>query len=115
MLTLNNRVYAFPGTAYLCADEPAPVYMFDGSNWVPRSSTISIPQKHHSALAIDTDRALICGGWAQTTRPGVRCQIVPDCFIYSASSDEWTPAATMAVERWKHLMVMFEGKLIIIV
>jgi hypothetical protein len=104
MATLNNRVYTFGGSA-ACGSAP-PVYMFDGQNWVSRSSIASLPNQDHAGVAIDTDRALICGGQASDS-----CQTVSDCFIYSALSNNWTNAASMAQIRSDHTMVIFEGNL----
>jgi hypothetical protein len=56
---------------------------------------------------LDADRALICGGRAYKEGS---CPWVSDCFIYSASSNSWTQAASMAKIRCYHSMVMFEGE-----
>jgi N-acetylneuraminic acid mutarotase len=105
MTTLHNRAYTFGGSG-ACSSSP-PVYMFDGQNWVTRSSIAGLPSSGHAGVALDADRALICGGWAYK---GGRCQPVSSCFIYSASSDSWTQAASMAQIRCLHSMVMFEGE-----
>jgi hypothetical protein len=106
MATLNNRAYTFGGSG-VCSSA-LPVYMFDGQNWKPRSSIAGLPNHEHAGVALDADRALICGGW---TYKGGSCQIgVSDCFIYSASSNNWTKAASMAQIRCYHSMVMFEGE-----
>jgi N-acetylneuraminic acid mutarotase len=106
MATLNNSVYTFGGSG-ICGSAPPPVYMFDGQNWVTRSSIAGLPYKDHAGVALDADHALICGGYAYNGR---RCQYVSDCFIYSASSNLWTQAASMAQVRCWHSMVMFEGE-----
>jgi N-acetylneuraminic acid mutarotase len=105
MATLNNRAYTFGGSEE-CVSASSPVYMFDGQNWEPRSSIAGLPHQWHAGIAIDANRALICGGWADKEGS---CQPVSDCFIYSASSDSWTQAASMAQRRCWHSMVMFEG------
>jgi hypothetical protein len=105
MVTLNNRAYTIGGT--LCDSSAPPIYMFDGQNWVTRSSIAGLPYQYHAGVALDTDRALICGGWAYK---GGLCPPVSDCFIYSVSSDSWTQAASMAQIRFQHSMVMFEGE-----
>jgi hypothetical protein len=76
---------------------------------VTRSSIASLPYSSQAGIAIDANRALICGGYAYK---GGSCQDngVSDCFIYSASNDSWTQAAPMAQARCEHLMVMFEGE-----
>jgi N-acetylneuraminic acid mutarotase len=106
MTTLNNRAYTFGGS-YACDGSASPVYMFDGQNWVTRSSIAGLPHTDHAGVALDTDRALICGGKAYK---GGSCRPVSDCFIYSASSNSWTKAASMAQIRCQHSMVMFEGE-----
>jgi hypothetical protein len=105
MATLNNRAYAFGGSA-ACVITP-PVYMFNGQNWESRSSIAGLPSWDHAGVAIDADRALICGGLAYKEGS---CSDIADCFIYSASSDSWTQAAPMAQIRCRHSMVMFEGE-----
>jgi hypothetical protein len=105
MVTLNNRAYTFGGVD--CDSSLSPVYMFDGQNWVTRSSNVGLPFQEHAGVAIDTNRALICGGYANK---GGSCQWVSDCFIYSASSDSWITAASMTQDRCSHSMVMFEGE-----
>jgi hypothetical protein len=105
MATLNNRAYTFGGSG--CNFAPS-VFMFDGQNWVPRSSIAGLPYEYHAGVAIDADRALVCGGYAYK---GGSCQQgVSDCFIYSASNDSWTQAASMAQIRCAHSMVMFESE-----
>src|SRR3569832_667411 len=61
MATLNNRAYTFGGSGW-CSNPP--VYMFDGQTWVTRSSIAGLPLWNHAGVALDADRALICGGWA---------------------------------------------------
>jgi hypothetical protein len=92
----------------MCDGPALPVYMFDGQNWEPRLSIAGLPHRGHAGVAIDADRALICGGRAYNG--GDLCQSVSDCFIYSASSDSWTQAASMAQRRCQHSMVMLEGE-----
>ena len=107
MATLNNRVYTFGGSGVCDEFTPPPVYMLDGQNWVTRSSIAFLPLLGHSSVALDTDRALICGGVAYK---GSSCQGVSDCFIYSASNDSWTQVEPMNQTRCGHSMMMFEGE-----
>jgi N-acetylneuraminic acid mutarotase len=109
MATLNNRAYTFGGNAFDsdCSSSTSAVYIFDGENWATRSSIIGVPVNSHAGVALDSDRVLICGGWAN--KEGL-CQYVSDCFIYWASRDSWTTAAPMAQIRCWHSMVMFEGE-----
>jgi hypothetical protein len=105
MPTLNNRAYTFGGSGE-CVSAPS-VYMFDGQNWEPRSSIAGLPNVEHAGVALDADRALICGGLVYKDAV---CNNTANCFIYTASSDSWTQAASMAQIRWLHSMVMFEGE-----
>ncbi len=106
MVTLNNHAYIFGGSGK-CDTSLSPVNMFDGKSWVARSSIVGLPWYAHAGVAIDTDRALVCGGRAYKGGP---CPTVSDCFIYSSSSDSWTKAASMAQVRCYHSAVMFEGE-----
>jgi N-acetylneuraminic acid mutarotase len=106
MATLNNRAYVFGGSTK-CDASLSPVNMFDGKYWVAGSSIVGLPWYWHAGVAIDSDRALICGGAAY--KDG-KCQWISDCFIYSASSDSWAKSASMAQVRCVHSMVMFEGE-----
>jgi hypothetical protein len=104
MITLHNRAYTFGGSG--ACSSPSAVYMFDG-RWIRRSSFLGVPYEDHAGIALDTDRALICGGQASNGRS---CGAVSDCFIYSALSDEWTRAKPMTTVRTGHTMVMFKGE-----
>ncbi len=104
LVTLNNQVYSFGGDCL--SPEPRPVYMFDGHNWLNKTSLPGGSICDHAALALDTNRALICGGLAFVDNWS---QYVPDCQIYSASTDSWEGMAPMAEVRSGHSMVMFEG------
>jgi N-acetylneuraminic acid mutarotase len=107
MVTLNIRAYTFGGIVDCTSSSP--VYMFDGQNWDPQSSIAGLPYRNHAGVAIDADRALICGGLGYR---GGSCQDygVSDCFIYSAMNNSWTQAASMAQIRCSHSMVLFEGE-----
>jgi hypothetical protein len=106
MATLNNRAYTFGGGS--CnSSAPPPVYIFNGQNWEPKSSIAGLPNLEHAGVALDADRALMCGGWAYK---GGSCSAVSDCFIYSATNGSWTKAASMAQTRCEHSMVMFGGE-----
>ncbi len=56
----------------------------------------------HAALALDNDRALVCGGNAPST-------VVNTCVIYIASADTWTNASAMAQVRYGFNLVMLDG------
>jgi N-acetylneuraminic acid mutarotase len=105
MMILNNRVYAFGGSGE-CSDVPK-VYMFDGQNWVSRTSTLGVSYMFHAGIALDTDRALLCGGMAY--KDGT-CSLTGDCVIYTTSSDSWKRAPSMTRVRNGHSMVSFMGE-----
>jgi hypothetical protein len=108
MATLNNSAYTFGGTPCNSSAPPPSAHMFDGQNWVTRSSIAGLPYQYHASVALDADRALICGGEAYKEVDS--CDWVSDCFIYTASNDSWTQAASMAQIRCDHSMVMFGGE-----
>ncbi len=106
MLTLHNRVYSFGRN---CLDDlPRAVCMFDGQNWINKTALADGSVCDHAGVALDTDRALICGGLAFINGSS---HYVPDCQIYSASSDSWTKVAPMAQIRGGHEMVLYGGEM----
>jgi hypothetical protein len=98
MTTLNGKAYAFGGFDTVAQTA---VYMFDGTSWMPKLA-MSPGRYQHSVLALDTDRALICGGKAPTSYTAT-------CVIYIASSNSYTGAANLYQARDYHCMVMFES------
>ena len=96
MVTLLGKAYVIGGIG-----DPTYVRMYDGvSVWVAKAA-MSPGRQGHAALALDDDRALVCGGNA----PGV----VNTCVIYTASTDTWTTAPAMAQARECFNLVMSEG------
>jgi N-acetylneuraminic acid mutarotase len=102
MVTLLGKAYVFGGynTGGTTVNS---VYMYDGEPaWVAKAA-MSTGRSRHAALALDNDRALVCGGVAPTTA-------VSTCDIYTASTDIWTTLApTMAQVRANFNLVMSEG------
>ena len=92
MVTLNGMVYVMGGQT---AASNTKVLMHDGGT--PGTWTIKAPipsdRYGHSVLALDNDRALLCGG-ASTDN-----LVVNTCYIYTASTDSWASAASMARNR----------------
>jgi hypothetical protein len=105
MVTLHNDVYAFGGSSgsniqygSQSYDLSKNVYKFGGNCWIERKP-MPFAKSDHASIAIDNDRALVCGGSGNT-----------NCYIYSASLNQWSSAPKMAQTRRAHQMVIFKGK-----
>ena len=97
MATLLGKAYAIGGLG-----SNTFVRMYDGvSVWVAKAA-MSPGRCAHTALALDNDRALVCGGYAPSA-------VVNTCVIYTASTDTWTTAPAMAQVRNYFNLVMSEG------
>ena len=100
MVTLLGKAYVIGG--WNGASSQASVNMYDGvSVWVVKAA-MSPGRYGHRALALDDDRALVCGGHAPT-------EVVNTCVIYTASTNTWTTASAMAQARHWFNLVMLEG------
>jgi hypothetical protein len=101
MVTLLGKAYVFGGHN---GEAQTSVSMYDSvSNvWVAKAA-MSPGRYGHSALALDDDRALVCGGYAPSPT------IVNTCAIYTASTNIWTTAPAMAQARNYFNLVMSEG------
>jgi N-acetylneuraminic acid mutarotase len=110
MATLNNRAYVFGGLQNRALSS---VYMFNGTNWMSRASMPS-DKNSHGAVALDNDRALVCGGHIVGQNNNVGYKALASCFIYTASTDTWTSTANMSSARLLTTMTMFNGRLHII-
>ena len=94
MVTLLGKAYVFGGV-----EAPTSVYMYDGvSIWTPKAA-MSPGRYGHAALALDDDRALVCGGFGPLNT----------CVIYTASANNWTTAPNMAEARLYFNLVMSES------
>ena len=94
MVTLIGKAYAIGGHT-----GETSVSMYDGvSVWVAKAA-MSPGRYGHTALALDDDRALVCGGAGPLNT----------CVIYTASTDTWTTAPAMAQARSWFNLVMSEG------
>src|SRR5205823_6104254 len=56
----------------------------------------------HTAVALDTNTALVCGG-----DNGSALQSA--CFSYAAASDKWSAAAQLNTARFTHGMAVYKG------
>ncbi len=110
MVTLHNHVYAFGRDCM--KNLPRPVYMFDGQNWITKTALTGGSVCNHAGVALDTSRALICGGM---TFKGDISDYVSDCQIYLASNDSWTTVAPMTQVRGGHSMILFKGELLTVI
>jgi N-acetylneuraminic acid mutarotase len=97
MVTLNGNAYVMGGE-----DNPTLVYMYNGTTWITKAP-LSPGRYGHRALALDNNRALICGGNnpAGTT--------LSTCVIYTASTDAYSSASAMAKTRYTFSLVMAES------
>jgi hypothetical protein len=80
----------------------ASVFVYNGTSWVAKAVMLS-GRQGHAALALDDDRALVCGGYAPSA------PTVKTCIIYTASTNIWTTAPAMAQARLHFKLVMSEG------
>jgi hypothetical protein len=96
MVTLNGNAYVMGG-----ADNPTKVYMYNGSSWITKAP-LSPGRWGHRALALDADRALICGGYTILAPNNT-------CVIYTASTDQYSTAPAMAYTRAFFSFVMSES------
>lgn len=111
MTTLNGRAYLFAGTntTNWCQNNSA-VYMFNGSMWTALNA-MPVALREHASVAIDEERALICGGF-ECQSPGSGSgsgSVTKDCFTYNATSDHWMKVESMHKQRRDHSMVVYKG------
>jgi hypothetical protein len=97
MVTLNGNAYVMSGGW----DNPTLVYMYNGSSWITKAP-LAPGRWGHQALALDIDRALICGGYNPSAASDT-------CVIYTASTDSYSPAPSMAKTRHRFSVVMSES------
>jgi N-acetylneuraminic acid mutarotase len=99
MVTLNDNPYVIGG--YVGSAQTQSVIMHNGgSSWIARAN-IPVAVRKHSALALDANRALSCGGQSSS--------IVADCYIYTATTDTWITAPATTQTRASFGLVMFSG------
>ena len=106
MVTLNGKAYIIGGIDS-SGTALTSVYMYDGvSIWTLKTGGGVMPAGRyaHAALALDTDRALVCGGKVQAGTA------LASCIIYTASTNTWstTPPA-MAQTRFAFNLVMSQS------
>ena len=99
MVTLNGMVYVMGGYGL-----DTSVLMHDGATpgtWTSKAA-IPVARVEHSVLALDNDRALLCGGKVSTAA-------VNACYIYTASTDSWATTMSMAHARSYFGLAMSES------
>jgi hypothetical protein len=102
MVTLNGSPYILG--AYGGGSTRSDVRMWDGvSTWVSKAS-LPAPRDSHNVLALTEDTVLLCGGVLAGT-------LTATCFIYMASTNNWTTAPPMAQARLFFGFVMSEGRM----
>ncbi|CAM6004282.1 unnamed protein product [Sphagnum balticum] len=100
MITLHTRPYVFGGHAG--SVEVNTVYTLDTSNaWATRAP-MEEAVNSHTAVALDTNTALVCGGYNGSA-------IQSACSSYAATEDVWSPAAQMITARWAHGMAVYKS------
>jgi N-acetylneuraminic acid mutarotase len=97
LVTLNGKAYSMGGY-----DHPTSVYMYDGATWISKAP-MSPGRYAHATVALDNDRALVCGGIAPS--------VVNTCQIYTASTNTWSNATSMVQARNYFVLVMLESRL----
>ena len=100
MVTLLGNAYAIGGAISGGAAQTS-VSMYNGTSWVAKAA-MSPGRVAHAALALDNDRALVCGGYAPSA-------VTNTCQFYTASTNTWTTAPAMAQARAYFNFVMSDG------
>jgi hypothetical protein len=101
MVTLNGSAYVIGGYS-ATTNTVATVYMWNGVNaWVTKSS-LPEPRDSHNAVVLNGDTALVCGGEVGGLTSST-------CRVYTASTNTWTTASTMAQPRRYFGLVMSDG------
>jgi hypothetical protein len=114
MVTLNNYAYMFGGSTSVnllaipmkCGNVTADVLVLNGSSWMAKSA---MPEAlmYQSTIALDADRALVCGGCKIVAGNAIVSNL---CYVYTASTDKWTAALSMRTQRMCHAMLSLYGK-----
>jgi len=99
MVTLNGNPFAMGGTG-----DSTSVQMYDGVSVWTSKAAMSPGRIGHAALALDNDRALVCGGSAPSS-------VSNTCVIYTASTNVWTTAPAMAQARNIFNLIMSDSML----
>ncbi|CAM6004286.1 unnamed protein product [Sphagnum balticum] len=102
MIALHTRPYVFGGKAGGDVILNI-VYTFDTSNTWSTRTPIERAVFDHTAVALDTNTALVCGG----TNDG--SVVFSACYSYAAKEDVWSPAAPMITARRMHGMAVYNG------
>jgi len=105
MVTLDGRPYVFGGVNSTQTFNT--VYTFDANMWTARTP-MRVALHAHSAVALGTDTALVCGG---TTSGGSSVQSA--CYSYAALKDVWTSAAQLNTARAGHGMCVYKDRVLV--
>jgi hypothetical protein len=100
MITLQTRPYVFGGVAG--RSDTSTVYTLNTSNAWATQTPMKRAVSEHTAVALDTNTALVCGGISES---GVQSA----CFSYAAAEDVWSPAAQMNIARGAHGMAVYKS------
>jgi hypothetical protein len=112
MATLGGQPYAFGGdvgsSGDQCGNTANVMRCCDGDGyWQSDPKPLPNTLQQHAAVALDADRALVCGGIA--TKNGT-CIPLADCNIYTRSTNSWSGAPPMAQMRCQHSMLLFNSE-----
>jgi N-acetylneuraminic acid mutarotase len=102
MIILRGRPYVFGG-----GDDSSTlntVYTFDTSNVWSARTPMERTLEGHTAVALNTDTALVCGG-ANDDGPTLQSA----CYSYATASDAWSQAAQLNTARNCHGMTVYKG------
>jgi N-acetylneuraminic acid mutarotase len=105
MLTLYKRPYVFGGYGNFNGAVNT-VYTFETGVWSSRAN-MTQAIAWHTAVAFDTDTALVCGGKKSNDLTTAQTA----CNTYKAATNAWTKSADMTAPRWGHGMTMYKGHL----
>jgi hypothetical protein len=100
MITLRGRPYVFGGYNGNIFNT---VYTFDTSNVWSARTPMELALWGHTAVALDTNTALVCGGCNASNVDQSAC------FSYAAASDTWSAAAQLNTARDSHGMAVYKG------
>jgi hypothetical protein len=108
LTTIGNSAYVFGGTRQNCDENSNAAYKFDATWNLQSVTAMPYATSGHATLTIDTDNALVCGGCTTVSRA------VQNCFVYTASTNSWKQAGSMATARAGASMVMLADRIYIL-
>jgi hypothetical protein len=93
LVALNGKLYVMGGLGH-----ETEVWYLNSATWTARAAMTSPGRCWHAGITLDNDRALVCGGGVSGASA--------TCAIYTASTNTWAVAPSMAGARYKFNMVM---------